>query len=105
VYFGFFVRVFERVYPESPFDHVYNGGWLIILTMTTIGYGEIYPATHLGRLTAIVACIIGVFLLSLFVVALANTVEFELVEEEAYSQVNRARYREGQLAKVAATFV
>lgn len=65
VLFGFYVRLFERVLADSAFEHIWNGGWLTILNMTTIGYGEIYPVTHLGRLTVIVSCILGVFLLSL----------------------------------------
>ena len=33
--------------------------------MTTVGYGDGYPATHLGRLVMLLACISGRFILSL----------------------------------------
>jgi hypothetical protein len=103
--FGFYVRVFERVVDGSSFVHTYNGGWLIILTMTTIGYGEIFPVTHLGRFAVIVACIVGVFLLSLFVVALANTVEFEKDEEESHFLVKKDRFRQNELRKIGIVMI
>ena len=55
--------------------------------MTTIGYGDIYPTTHFGRYTTIIACIWGVFILSLFVVALTNSTEFEEKEQKAFSSI------------------
>ena len=73
---GFALRIFEIGLKESNFEYAWNSFWVVILTMTTIGYGDIYPKTHLGRITCIVACIWGVFILSLFVVALTNTTEF-----------------------------
>jgi len=46
--------------------------WVIIITMTTVGYGDGYPSTHLGRLIAAVACLIGMLFVSLVVVALTD---------------------------------
>lgn len=54
--------------------------WLIIITMTTVGFGEGYPSTHLGRFIGVIACIIGMLLVSLMVVSL--TVSSELTPEE-----------------------
>eukprot|EP00362_Geleiidae_sp_MMETSP1317_P000200 CAMPEP_0201282644 /NCGR_PEP_ID=MMETSP1317-20130820/6264_1 /ASSEMBLY_ACC=CAM_ASM_000770 /TAXON_ID=187299 /ORGANISM="Undescribed Undescribed, Strain Undescribed" /LENGTH=48 /DNA_ID= /DNA_START= /DNA_END= /DNA_ORIENTATION= len=48
--------------------------------MTTVGYGDGYPSTHYGRAIASVGCIIGMLLVSLFVVAL--TLASELSREE-----------------------
>ena len=105
VLFGFYVRLFERVLVDSAFVHIWNGGWLTILNMTTIGYGEIYPVTHLGRLCVIVSCIIGVFLLSLFVVALSNTVELDKIENECHDLICKEIFRERTLSKHAATVI
>jgi len=53
--------------------------------MATIGYGDISPRTHLGRAVCVVGCVWGVFILSLFVVALTNTTNFEGKEQEVFT--------------------
>jgi hypothetical protein len=62
--------LFERPTSGTNLDTLWNAWWLIIVTMTTIGYGDLYPVTHLGRGVATLACIWGTFLISMFVVAL-----------------------------------
>jgi len=47
-----------------------NGWWLIVVTMTTVGFGDFYAKTYLGRLVSSLACIYGTFLVSLMVVTL-----------------------------------
>ena len=90
--FGFALRTFERPY-NSPsrrfnFNYMWNSFWCVVVTMTTIGYGDIYPQTHLGRFVIIVACIWGVFILSLFVVALNNTIQLSKEENNAFEQIS-----------------
>jgi len=48
--------------------------------MTTVGFGEGYPATHMGRFIGVIACLIGLLLVSLMVVSLTSSSEF--TEEE-----------------------
>lgn len=62
------------------FSYLANSMWLIIITMTTVGFGEGYPSTHLGRFIGVIACIIGMLLVSLMVVSL--TLSSELTPEE-----------------------
>jgi hypothetical protein len=38
--------------------------------MATVGYGDYYPKTHLGRFTGVGVCLIGMVSVSLFVVFL-----------------------------------
>jgi hypothetical protein len=85
--FGFMFRIVERPYPDSDFAPIWNGWWLIIVTMTTIGYGEIYPVTSLGRLIAAFSCIVGIFLISSLVVALTNKVEIVGEEITIYNKL------------------
>jgi voltage-gated potassium channel len=44
--------------------------WLVVLTMTTVGYGDIVPVTDLGRLITIMACFLGTFIVSLSTVTI-----------------------------------
>ena len=51
--------------------------WCIVITMTTVGFGDFYPSTHLGRMIGVMAALWGTFLVSLMVVALTNMAEFD----------------------------
>lgn len=62
-------------------NYVWNGLWCVIAVMTTVGYGDFYPRTHLGRTVIIIAAIIGAFLVSLMVVAMSNSSTFDQAEE------------------------
>ena len=89
--FGFTLRTFERPYTSPTrrfnFNYLLNSFWCVVVTRTSIGYRDIYPQTHLGRLVIIVACIWGVFILSLFVVALNNTITLTKEEAKAFEQI------------------
>jgi voltage-gated potassium channel len=63
--------------------------WVSFLTMSTVGYGDYYPITYIGRLMAILSCIWGNFLQSLFVVSLISSAEFTKIEYRAYDKIKR----------------
>ena len=75
--FGVTVRTFEYGYVDdssdeagktkvnSTLENYYTSFLLIIITMLTIGYGDIYPRTHLGRVVCFVSVVVGMFLVSL----------------------------------------
>ena len=50
--------------------------WNILITMTTVGFGDVYPITNGGRCVSIVAALWGVFYVSLFTVFIHNTLHF-----------------------------
>ena len=41
--------------------------------MTTVGYGDFYPKTHLGRTVAVIAAVLGSLFVSLMVVAMSES--------------------------------
>ena len=72
---GYLLRVFEKELDDVSgmnFDSFSNALWNVIVTMTTVGYGDFFPQTHVGRAVGIVICLWGVLVVSLFVVTLTN---------------------------------
>jgi len=63
------------------FAEIYNSFWLVLITMTTVGYGDLYPTNYFGRVLAIISCIFGTFFLSLLVVFLNNVITFDELEK------------------------
>ena len=62
-------------------EYVWNGMWCVIAIMTTVGYGDYYPRTHLGRFVAVLAAIFGAFFVSLMVVAMSNSAQFSPAQQ------------------------
>eukprot|EP00824_Muranothrix_gubernata_P002623 TRINITY_DN13189_c0_g1_i1.p1 TRINITY_DN13189_c0_g1~~TRINITY_DN13189_c0_g1_i1.p1 ORF type:complete len:559 (+),score=45.18 TRINITY_DN13189_c0_g1_i1:80-1756(+) len=59
--------------------------WLVAITMSTVGFGDVVPGTKWGRLTTISAAICGMFVTALLVATIHNKLqlrdqEFKLVE-------------------------
>jgi len=48
--------------------------------MTTVGYGDIFAMSHPGRFIALVAAFWGVFLNSLFILSLTNSLNLSSSE-------------------------
>ena len=44
---------------ENGFDSIPRGAYWAIVTLTTVGYGDIVPSTHLGQLLASAVMILG----------------------------------------------
>jgi len=44
---------------ESPFSDLYNCIYFTVVTMTTLGYGDISPQSYVGKLVAMVTVIVG----------------------------------------------
>jgi hypothetical protein len=64
---------------------------MCFVTMATVGYGDYYPKTHLGRFTGVGVCLIGMVSVSLFVVFLQQFIEFNPKEQKYYSECNRQK--------------
>ncbi|NOX38360.1 MAG: potassium channel protein [Calditrichaeota bacterium] len=62
--------------------------WWVIITMTTVGYGDIVPNTFVGRLVGFVVILLGVVLVSMFTATVASVfVTKKLKEEKGLRQI------------------
>lgn len=73
---AYLMRIFELPYGVtvgmitwySYFDSI----WCVIITMTTVGYGDVAPYTLFGRLVSITAALWGTFLISLLILSVGE---------------------------------
>jgi hypothetical protein len=66
-----------------------NSAWLTIITMTTVGYGDLYPKTFAGRFFGVMSFIVGNMMISLMVVALSSKTAFSIQEVKAYNTMKK----------------
>lgn len=100
IFFSFSIRTFEYKVLDSEnvfvgvkgtndLQNLLNCAWLIVVTMTTVGYGDFYPRTNLGRFIGVLACIVGLLILSLIIVFLGSVTDFSYEEKKAYSKLKK----------------
>jgi len=94
IYMSFIIRIFEMTFvategKQFEFQYLYNSIWLVIITMTTVGYGDIYPQTHFGRFFGVISCLIGMILVSYLVVGMNSLFEFTPQENRAYGKLKK----------------
>lgn len=91
--FSFIIRVSE--YPLSylvernGFHKYTNCLWWTVVTMTTIGYGDYFPRTPLGRIVTFILSIWGVIIVSSMVVVLSNYVTPTNIERKAFYMIKK----------------
>ncbi len=60
------VLMYNIEYEAQPdvFENAFSGLWWAIATLTTVGYGDIYPITALGKLLSAVIALLGIGLVA-----------------------------------------
>lgn len=99
---GVNIRVFEKT--ASPVT-LWDGFWLGFLTESTIGYGDLYAKTHIGRLISGIAAIIGVFIFSYNVVAVRDIIDLSNNEVFLCKKLRHSFYIATQIKPKAAIFI
>jgi potassium intermediate/small conductance calcium-activated channel subfamily N protein 2 len=96
--FGYAIRICESPLNRNDIASNYfisypNSFWNIIVTMTTLGYGDLYARTYLGRTLILVICIFGIFVVSMMVVTIINSLETSPLESKAVIVLQRVVLR------------
>ena len=78
-------RLFEKDYYNThpqltsdmsgfqDYDNFLNVMWLTTVTMTTVGFGDYFCKSHLGRLMSTIVAFFGILIISLLLVSLDRT--------------------------------
>lgn len=67
----------------SPFESIPMSMWWVFVTTTTVGYGEIYPTTTLGRIIAIFCMNLGILGIALPITVIGQKFADAFAQEEA----------------------
>jgi len=68
IVFVFGTSTYLIEHPHNPqFAEMQDGLWWAFVTLTTVGYGDIYPITASGRVIAVITMIFGVVVYSLII--------------------------------------
>ena len=68
---------------EPDAEHPADGLWWAFVTLTTVGYGDIYPTTTLGRVLAVILMVIGIG----FVATLTGAIAAHFIEEDEGAEI------------------
>jgi len=71
--FSTLVYYAERGVTDTAFNSIPKAMWWCIVTITTVGYGDMYPVTTLGRLIAAVTMLCGLALFGLLMNVIGKT--------------------------------
>jgi voltage-gated potassium channel len=76
----------ERHLPGATINSFGKALWWSITTVTTVGYGDVYPVTNTGRVIAVLLMIGGISLVGVVTAALASWIIQRVAEEETAMQ-------------------
>jgi hypothetical protein len=72
-------------------DLLFNTIWLTVITLTTVGYGDIAPSTIPGRFVAMVIALWGGFLISFLVVTVSSVFDLTNNQKMALRHIRQTR--------------
>ena len=76
------IHFFERNAQPEAFGSILDSMWWSVVTLTTIGYGDVYPTTSGGRLFTALVALVGVGLIAIPSGLLASALTEARVERE-----------------------
>lgn len=62
----------QATFNANEFNSMWDGVWWAVVTVTTVGYGDLYPTDVEGRIIGIVLMLVGIGFLSLLTATVAS---------------------------------
>ena len=98
VLFGALMHTLEydshREIDKAGFESIPASIWFVVATLTTVGYGDVFPLTWQGKIMGSLCMLSGILVLALPIVLVGNAFKdaFEMIEAERMDSLERAIY-------------
>ena len=106
VLFGALMHTLEydshREIDKAGFESIPASIWFVVATLTTVGYGDVFPLTWQGKIMGSLCMLSGILVLALPIVLVGNAFKdaFEMIEAERMDSLERAIYENTVRAKL-----
>ena len=77
--------IYEVEMGLNDYRSLINCIWNVLVTMTTAGYGDMYPQTGFGKILIVIVSLLGSIFVSLLTVSLQDLFGFTFYEENAFN--------------------
>lgn len=85
-----------HIYEQSPYDSIPATFWWCLVTMTTVGYGDMYPTRWYGRLLGMIVMVFGIVVLALPITVIGSNFH------SIYDEYNQAQIAKGKVEEMEA---
>ena len=87
-----YFRQLEPDFSNILFDSYLTSVWCVIITMTTVGYGDVFAVSNFGRFISILNALWGAFIISLLVSSIGIIFELNDNQKRAISQITNSKH-------------
>ncbi|MDG6881801.1 MlotiK1 channel [Phocoenobacter uteri] len=95
------VYYFERTAQPEHFGSILKSMWWAMVTLTTVGYGDVFPITPMGKLFSSVIMVMGIGLVALPAGILASGFSDKLHKnQDQYRKAVKISLRDGKISKI-----
>lgn len=85
---------------DPGMNNLFDDLWFVVVSITTVGYGDITPNSVYGKIISLVLLIIGVFIFSAITGAISTYFMDNLLKEGSYHIIELKEKMESQDAKI-----
>merc|ERR1711904_756528 len=80
---------------ETPFPSIVHSFWFVIVTITTVGYGDAFPTTDIGKFVGTLTILGGIVVLAMPVGVIGSNFSNEYAQREVL-KVQRLKLKQQQ---------
>lgn len=73
------------------FDSYLTAMWCVVITMTTVGYGDVYAVSPFGRYISIINALWGAFIISMLVASIGKVFDMSESQKKAIVEITNRK--------------